>query len=469
MSKFIYDLIVIGSGPAGQRSAIQAAKLGKRVIVLEKKNFVGGVCINPGAIPSKTMRETAIYLSGYRQRNLYGSAYSVKNAITMQDLLFRSDHVVKHEIDVILHQLKRNNVEVVHGNSWFIDPHTLIVDRIDGSGQLEISAEFVSIATGTFATRQPNISFDGERIVSSDDIVQIPRIPRTMAVIGAGVIGCEYASIFSTLGVQITLIDKRLRMLPFVDHEISDALVYHLRQNRVTMRLGEEVKSIEKIDTQNAGQVKIHLVSGKQIVADVALYSIGRTGNTAGLHLEAAGLCANERGRLRVNESYQTDVPHIYAVGDVVGFPSLASTSMEQGRMAACHAFGYDSKALPELYPYGIYTIPEISYVGRSEEELTVAGIPYEVGKAPYREVAKGQIIGDESGLLKLLFHLETHEILGVHVIGEGASDLVHIGQAVMAHSGKLEYFLEAVFNYPTMGELYKTAAFDGVNRLERG
>lgn len=468
MSMGKYDLIVIGSGPAGQRAAIQAAKLGKRVIVIEKKNVVGGVCIYPGAIPSKTMRETAIYLSGYRQRNLYGSAYTVKSTITMQDILFRNNHVVTHEIDVILHQLKRNNVEVVHGNSWFIDPHTVIVDRIDGSGQLELSAEFVLIATGTFATRHPDIPFDGERIFCSDDIVLMPRIPRTMAVIGAGVVGCEYASIFSTLGVQVTLIEKGQRMLPFVDHEISDALVYHLRQNRVTMRLGEEVNRVEKLETQNAEHVKIHLVSGKQVIADVALYSIGRTGNTAGLHLEAARLSANERGRLKVNESYQTNIPHIYAVGDVIGFPSLASTSMEQGRMAACHAFGYDSNFLPELFPYGIYTIPEISYVGRSEEELTAAGIPYEVGKAPYREVARGQIIGDESGLLKLLFHLETHEILGVHVIGEAASNLVHIGQAVMALGGKLEYFLEAVFNYPTLGELYKTAAFDGVNRLER-
>ncbi len=297
MSKGKYDLIVIGSGPTGQRAAIQAAKLGKRAIVLEKKNVVGGVCINTGAIPSKTMRETAIYLSGYRLRDIYGSAYTVKSTITMQDLLFRSDFVVTHEIDVILHQLKRNGVEIVHGNSWFQDPHTVIVESIDGNSHLELYAEFVLIATGTHATRGSNIPFDGDRIFSSDDIIQMKRIPRTMVVIGAGVIGCEYASIFSTLGVQVTLIEKGQHLLPFVDHEISDSLVYHLRQNRVTMRLGEEVSNVVKTMTQDAEHIKIRLVSGKQVVADVALYSIGRTGNTAGLHLEAAGLSANERGR----------------------------------------------------------------------------------------------------------------------------------------------------------------------------
>jgi NAD(P) transhydrogenase len=285
-------------------------------------------------------------------------------------------------------------------------------------------------------------------------------------VVGAGVIGCEYASIFAALGVRVTLIDKRERLLPFVDAEIIDALAYHLRQNRVTLRLGEEVSGIEPARDERGERVKIHLASGKQIVTERALYSIGRTGATSMLNLPAAGLPADERGRLKINAHYQTEVPHIYAVGDVIGFPSLASTSMEQGRLAACHAFGVEAKSVPELFPYGIYTIPEISTVGRNEEELTAQGVPYEVGKAHYREIARGQILGDSTGLLKLVFHLDTHELLGVHIIGENASELVHIGQAVLAFGGRVDYFIHTVFNYPTLAECYKTAAFDGVNRL---
>lgn len=467
MSKNNYDLIVIGSGPAGQRAAIQAAKLGKRSAVIEKKGVVGGVCINIGTIPSKTLREAALYLSGYSQKGVYGSSYSVKNSITMDDLLLRRDHVVRHEIDVIHHQLRRNDVDLINGFCSFTGSKSVRVVKTDGSGEMELSADIILIATGTTATRSNEIPFDGIRIFCSDDIVTMPRIPKTMAVIGGGVIGCEYASIFATLGVRVTLIDKRDRLLPFLDYEIADALSYHLRQNRVTLRLGEEVSSVAKVDTDKGEQVKIQLVSGKQILANAALYSIGRTGNTSNLNLAEAGLNADDRGRIEVNEFYQTKVPNIYAAGDVIGFPSLASTSMEQGRMAACHAFGYTCNAMPEYFPYGIYTIPEISMVGKSEEELTAAGIPYEIGKAPYREIARGQIIGDDIGLLKLLFHLESHKLLGVHVIGAGASDLVHIGQAVMTLGGTIDYFINSVFNYPTLGELYKTAAFDCVNRLE--
>lgn len=467
MSKYSYDLIVIGSGPAGQRAAIQAAKLGKRAAVIEQKGVVGGVCINIGTIPSKTMREAALYLSGYREKAVYGSSYSVKKSITMEDLLFRRDHVVRHEIDVIHNQLKRNDVDLINGVCSFTGPNSVRVERLDGSGEQELSADIILIAVGTTATRCEDIPFDGKRIFCSDDIVTIPKIPKTLTVIGGGVIGCEYTSIFSTLGVRVTLIDKRDRLLPFLDNEIADTLTYHLRQNRVTLRLGEEVSSVTKVSTSKGEQVKIELASGKQILSGAALYSIGRTGNSSKLNLEAAGLSADERGRVKVNESYQTKVPNIYAAGDIIGFPSLASTSMEQGRMAACHAFGYTCNAMPKFFPFGIYTIPEISTVGQSEEELTAAGIPYEIGKAPYREIARGQIIGDEIGLLKLLFHLETHELLGVHVIGEGASDLVHVGQAVMALGGKIDYFINSVFNYPTLSELYKTAAFDCVNRLE--
>jgi NAD(P) transhydrogenase len=466
MSDYEYDLVVIGSGPAGQRAAIQAAKLDKRVAIVERKAVIGGVCINTGTIPSKTLREAVLHLSGYRERGVYGASYTVKQNITMDDLLFRADHVIGHEIDVTRHQLIRNRVEVLAAEASFVDPHTLRLNYVDGRGVREVTAAHVVIATGTQATKNPHIPIDGQRIFISDDILRLDILPRTLAVVGAGVIGCEYASIFAALGVRVTLIDKRERLLPFVDAEIIDALAYHLRQNRVTLRLGEEVSGIEPARDERGERVKIHLASGKQIVTERALYSIGRTGATSMLNLPAAGLPADERGRLKINAHYQTEVPHIYAVGDVIGFPSLASTSMEQGRLAACHAFGVEAKSVPELFPYGIYTIPEISTVGRNEEELTAQGVPYEVGKAHYREIARGQILGDSTGLLKLVFHLDTHELLGVHIIGENASELVHIGQAVLAFGGRVDYFIHTVFNYPTLAECYKTAAFDGVNRL---
>jgi NAD(P) transhydrogenase len=337
---------------------------------------------------------------------------------------------------------------------------------LDGRGHRDVTARNVVVAVGTSATQDDHIPFDRNRIFVSDDILHLDNLPRTLTVVGAGVIGCEYASIFATLGVRVTLIDMRSRLLPFVDTEVSEALAYHLRQNRVTLRLGESVSGIEPIEDQHGPRVKIHLASGKQVITEKALHSVGRTGATASLDLPAAGLAADDRGRLKVNAEYQTSAPHIYAVGDVIGFPSLASTSMEQGRLAACHAFGVPTRSVPELFPYGIYTIPEISMVGRTEEELTKQGVPYEVGKAHYREIARGQIIGDSTGLLKLIFHLETRQLLGVHIIGEGASELIHIGQAVLAFGGRIDYFIEAVFNYPTLAECYKTAAFDGINRL---
>ncbi len=467
MPDFEYDLLVIGSGPAGQRAAIQAAKLNKRVAIVERKAVLGGVCINTGTIPSKTLREAVLHLSGFRERGLYGASYTVKQNITMDDLLFRTDHVIRHELDVTRHQLMRNRVELLAADASFVDPHTIRLNYVDGRGQREVTAAVAVVATGTVATKEPNVAFDSQHILISDDILKLSRLPRTLTVVGAGVIGCEYACIFAALGVRVTLIDKRNRLLPFVDSEIIDALAYHLRENRVTLRLGEEVSGLELIDDDSHGQrVKIHLASGKQIVTESALHSIGRTGATDKLNLEAAGLAADDRGRLKVNAHYQTGVPHVYAVGDVIGFPSLASTSMEQGRLAACHAFGVEAKSVPELFPYGIYTIPEISTVGRNEEELTAQGISYEVGKAQYREIARGQIIGDSTGLLKLIFHLETRELLGVHIIGEDASELIHIGQAVMAFGGKVDYFINTVFNYPTLAECYKTAAFDGINRL---
>ncbi|GAB4416564.1 MAG: Si-specific NAD(P)(+) transhydrogenase [Anaerolineae bacterium] len=466
MHNFEYDLVVIGSGPAGQRAAIQGAKLDKRVALVERKAVIGGVCINTGTIPSKTLREAVLHLSGYRERGLYGASYTVKQNITMDDLLFRTDHVIRHEIDVTRHQLMRNRVEVLAAEASFVDPHTVRLNYMDGRGLRDVTTANVVVATGTNATKDEHIPFDERRIFISDDILRLDRLPRTLTVIGAGVIGCEYASIFAALGVRVTLIDKRPRLLPFVDSELVEALAYHMRQNRVTLRLGEEVGGIEPFEDEHGERVRIHLVSGKQIVTEKALHSIGRTGATRKLNLPVAGLEADSRGRLKVNSHYQTEVPHIYAVGDVIGFPSLASTSMEQGRLAVCHAFGVETNSVPELFPYGIYTIPEISMVGRNEEELTEQGIPYEVGKAQYREIARGQIIGDNTGLLKLIFHLDTRQLLGVHIIGEGASELVHIGQAVLTFGGKIEYFVNTVFNYPTLAECYKTAAFDGINRL---
>jgi len=468
MSKepYEYDLFVIGSGPAGQRAAIQAAKLEKRVAVAERKSVVGGVCINIGTIPSKTLREAVLYLSGFRLRGIYGASYTVKEKITMYDLLFRVDHVIRHEIEVTKHQLIRNGIDLYAAEASLVDPNTVRLTYTDGRGTRDITTDKIIIAVGTSATRDPHIPFDGQQIFTSDDILNLENLPRTLTVVGGGVIGCEYACIFAALGVRVTLIDRRHRLLPFVDEEIVDALVYHLRSNRATLRMGEMVKAIEPIKDEHGDRVKITLESGKQIITEKALYSIGRTGATKTLGLESVGIEPDQRGRVRVNEHYQTEVPNIYAAGDVIGFPSLASTSMEQGRVAACHAFNMEVKSIPELFPYGIYTIPEISTCGQNEEELTQQGIPYEVGKAQYREIARGQIIGDETGLLKLIFHRETGKLLSVHIIGEGASELIHIGQTVLAFGGQIDYFVHTVFNYPTLAECYKTAAFDGINRL---
>jgi len=466
MSLYDYDLLVIGSGPAGQRAAIQAAKLDKRAAVIEKKSVVGGTQINLGTIPSKTLREAVLYLSGYRERGIYGASYVVKQNITMADLVLRVDHVTRHEIDVTRHQLMRNKVEVIYGTAQFTDAHTLRVDTADGHSHLEFSAQAVIIATGTEVTKEAHIPFNGQTIFTSDDIFTLATLPRSMAVVGAGVVGCEYASMFAALGVKVTVIDKRPELLGFIDDEVSDHLSYNLRENRVTLRLNEEVGAMEEITDEHGSRVKIFLNSGKTVICDRVLYSIGRTGATSKLNIGASGIVPDERGRLKVNDFYQTEVPHIYAVGDLIGFPSLASTSMEQGRLAACHAFGVEAKSKPELFPYGIYTIPEISMVGKCEEELTKEGVPYEIGKAQYKEIARGQIIGDESGLLKLIFHAETRELLGVHIIGEGASELIHIGQAVMNYKGRIDYFIRTVFNYPTLAECYKVAAFDGINRL---
>jgi NAD(P) transhydrogenase len=458
-----YDMLVIGSGPGGQRAAIQAAKLHKRVAVVERRDVVGGVSIHTGTIPSKTLREAVLYLTGYREHSFYGESYAVKPAITMDDLRLRSARVVEHEIDVATHQLLRNGVEVIGANARFAGPHTLHLAATDGELRT-VSAEYIVIATGTSPARPTGATIDGRRVFDSDGILSMESLPRTLMVVGAGVIGCEYAAMFATLGVKVTLLDARPRLLPFADTEIVETLEYHLRARGVTLRLGE---TVDRLETAEDGRVWVQTASNKRIAAEAALLSAGRVGATATLNLEAVGLGADARGRLAVDEHYRTSAPDIYAVGDVIGFPSLASTSMEQGRLAACHAFGVPAVSTPERFPHALFTIPEIAMVGSTEEELTAAGVPYEVGKAHYREIARGQIIGDTTGMLKLLFHAETRAILGVHIIGEGAADLVHLGQAAIALGGTVDYFIDTVFNYPTLGEAYKTAALDGANRLQ--
>jgi len=460
-----YDLFVIGSGPGGQRAAVQAAKLGKRVGITEAGGVVGGVCIAKGTIPSKTLREAALYLSGYKERNVYGDSYSVKENITMADLLRRTDYVIRTETDVVRNQLLRNGIELHAAHASFVDAHTIRLDS-PGTQQQQITSDKVIIATGTNAARDTHIPFDGQRIFTSDEMLNLEDLPRAMAVIGGGVIGVEFATIFAILGVRVTLVDARPRLLEFVDTEIIDSLVYNMRRNRVTLRMAEKVTGLETVEGDRGRHVRIQLKSGKQIFADKALYSIGRQGATDGLNLEAAGLNADSRGRISVNKHFQAAVENIYAVGDVIGFPSLASTSGEQGRLSACHAFGAPMESMPELFPYGIYSIPEISMVGKGEEELTKEGVHYEVGKAEYREIARGTIMGDDSGMLKLIFDAESRKLLGVCIIGEGASELIHIGQVVLAMGGTIDYFINTVFNYPTLAECYKTAALDGVNRL---
>ncbi len=457
-----YDLIVIGSGPAGQRAAIQAAKSGKHVALVEKREVIGGACINTGTIPSKTLREAVLHLSGYNYQAIYGINYRVKEKITMADLSFRVQHVIKTEVDVTQAQLSRNNIEMLTGQASFIDSTHVAVEN--SRGRTEIEAPFIIIGTGTKPAVSPLVPINGTTIINSDQILSMPEIPRTLIVVGGGVIGVEYTCMFATLGVRVILIEKRPRLLEFADAEMVEALSYHLRDSRVTMRLNEEVESVE--DTGNG--VVAHLQSRKKISGDALLYAVGRSGNVDELNLAAAGIEADSRGRIPVDADFRTKQPNIFAAGDVIGFPSLASVSMEQGRIAAGRAFGVPLHSNPATYPYGIYTIPEISFIGKTEEQLTEEDVPYEVGVAYYREIARGQIRGDTTGRLKLIFHRETRELLGVHIIGEGASELLHIGQAVLILGGKVDYFVDTVFNYPTLAECYKAAAFNGLNKLSR-
>ena len=458
-----FDLLVIGSGPAGQRAAIQGAKLGKRVGVIERREVVGGVCVNTGTIPSKTCREAVLHLSGYYYQNVYGVNYRLKEKISMADLAFRVQHVIKTEIDVIQAQLSRNNVELITGIAAFTDSHNVRIQNT--RGEENYSAEAIIIATGTKPACSPKVPINGRNIVNSDQVLAMPDMPKTLIVVGGGVIGVEYACMFATLGVRVILVEKRPRLLEFADSEMVEALSYNLRDHRVTMRLNEEVESVEELPD---GAVVANLESKKKLSGDALLFAVGRQGDVDELNLAAAGVEADSRGRIKVDADYRTTQPHIFAVGDVIGFPSLASVSMEQGRIAAAHAFGKTIQSNPAGYPYGIYTIPEISFIGKNEEQLTDEDVPYEVGVAYYREIARGQIRGDATGRLKIIFHRETKKVLGVHIIGEGACELIHIGQAVMIFGGTVEYFVDTVFNYPTLAECYKAAAFNGLNKLSK-
>lgn len=459
------DLMVIGSGPAGQRAAIQAVKLGKTAVIAEKLQVLGGVCSNTGTIPSKTLREAILYFSGYRHRSVYGRSYQVKGDIRFDDLRQRVSHVISHENEVARSRLLRTGVEVVYGHASFAGTHQVAVETRDGTRMFE--AKRILIAVGTVPYRAERVPFNGSTIIDTDTMFQddfaMERLPRSILIVGAGVIGTEYACMLSAMGVDVRLLDRRNELFRFVDREICEALTYHMRDERVTLYLG---KDFAEVRTDSHGKVITTLENGREIKTEMFMFASGRSGAVQGLNLEAAGLAPNSRGLIDTNDNLQTSVPHIYAAGDIVGFPALASTSMEQGRLAACHAFGVPFFSDTELLPYGIYTIPEISMVGKTEQELSEAGVPYEIGIARYREVAKGQIMGDETGVLKLVFHQKTGHLLGVHILGDGASELLHIGQTVMAFGGSISYFVDTVFNYPTLAEAYKIAALNGLKRL---
>ncbi|MEX3099283.1 MULTISPECIES: Si-specific NAD(P)(+) transhydrogenase [unclassified Streptomyces] len=458
-----FDMLVLGSGPGGQKAAIAAAKLGRRVGVVDRGDMVGGVSLHTGTIPSKTLREAVLYLTGLTQRDLYGQSYRLKENITVADLTARTQHVVNREIEVIRSQLARNQVPLFAGTGRFLDPHTVALREVTGHERV-LTAEHVVIATGTRPARPPSVEFDGRTILDSDNVLTIERVPRSMVIVGAGVIGMEYASMFAALGSKVTVVERRPAMLDMCDMEIVEALKYHLRDLAVTFRFGETVAAVE----QHQHSALTVLESGKKIPADAVMYSAGRQGLTDELALENAGLTADARGRIAVDEHYRTEVPHIYAVGDVIGYPALAATAMEQGRAAAYHAFGEPVGRMDALQPIGIYTIPEISFVGRTEDQLTEERVPFEVGVARYRELARGQIIGDAHGMLKLLVSPLDRRLLGVHCFGSGATELIHIGQSVMGCGGTVDYLVDAVFNYPTLAESYKVAALDATNRLRQ-
>ena len=462
MSRF--DLIVIGSGPAGRRAAVQAAKIGRSVLVVERGRRVGGVSVHTGTIPSKTLRETVLNLTGWRERGFYGRAYRVKKDLTANDLMARLHMTLDHEVDVLEHQFARNGVRTIRGTARFVDPHRIEVVDDEGTPHLH-EADTLLIAVGTRPFRPDDVPFNGTTVLDSDEIVNLQQLPRSLTVVGAGVIGVEYATIFSALDVSVSLVEPRPTFLDFIDHELIDDFVHQLRDRGMTIRCGAKISRIEF----EGDRPTVVLESGRRVRSEMLLYAAGRLGATDSLNLAACGLPVDHRGRLTVNpKTFQTAVPHIYAAGDVIGFPSLASTSMEQGRIAACHALGIPAPPAPEFFPYGIYAVPEISTVGMTEEEVKSRGIPYECGIARFRETSRGHIMGLDQGMMKMIFSLKTRRLLGVHIVGEGATELVHIGQAVLNLKGTLDYFIENTFNYPTLAEAYKIAALDAWNRMVR-
>ncbi len=456
-----YDILVIGSGPAGKRAVVQAAKLGKQAAIIERAEQVGGVSVHTGTIPSKTLRETALYLSGFRQRTFYGNSFRLKEDLCAEDLFKRVDMTRQYEVEVMENQFYRNGANVIKGSASFIDQHTVKVMHAGESSHY--TADFILIATGTHPYRPDNIPFDGTNVVDSDEILNIDYIPRSLAVIGAGVIGIEYATIFAALDAQITVIDVKDKFLQFIDKEIVDELEHEMRSTGATFCLGD---SVESMTVEEDGHVTTRLASGRTVVTEMVLYASGRTGTVDGLDLDNISLNVDKRGRIAVNEDYQTSIPHIYAAGDIVGFPALAATSMEQGRHAACHAFNERVDNKPKNFPYGIYSVPEVSMVGKTEQEVKADGISYEVGVARFAETSRGLISGRVDGMLKMIFAIDDGKLLGVHIIGEGATELIHIGQAIFTLEEGIDYFIETTFNYPTTAEAYKIAALNAWNRM---
>ena len=461
-----FDCIVIGTGPAGQRAAIQAAKLGKRVCIIERNQVIGGAAINTGTIPSKALREAVMHLTGHNRRNLFGKHARVKRNISFADLATVGQQVITNELEVIRDAFERNDVELFWGHAHFEGPNLIQVNHDEESELL--TADKFMICTGTRPARPDNVPFTQDRVVCSDEVLKMSKVPSSMIVVGGGVIGTEYACIMAALGVRVTLIEGRPQILGFLDDEICEAFQFQLRRMGVTLRLGEKVERIEVLDDQGPKNTVVQAIleSGKTIQAETLLYSIGRQGVCSQLALENVGIEYDDRERLKVNKHYQTNIEHVYAAGDVIGFPALASTAMEQGRLAVCHAFGVETHSMPELFPFGVYGVPEIAMVGKTERQLTEDGIPYEAGIALYDEIARGQLLGDTHGMLKLLIHQRTRKILGVHCIGTGATELVHIGQTAMAFGGTVDFFVHNVFNYPTLAEAYKIAALNGANKL---
>jgi NAD(P) transhydrogenase len=430
--------------------------------VIERGRRVGGVSVHTGTIPSKTLRETVLNLSGWRERGFYGRGYRVKQDISAADLMRRLHKTLDHEVEVLEHQFSRNGVHVTTGAGRFTDPHTVEVTATDGETR-RVTGENILIAVGTHPYRPAYVPFDEPTVFDGDELIDLPKLPRSLTVVGAGVIGVEYATIFSALDVAVTVVEPRVTILDFIDREIVQEFIHELRDRNVGLRLGT---TVERIAIEH-GRPVCHLKDGRQVANEMLLFCAGRVGATAELDLAAAGLDADERGRIAVEPTtMQTAVPHIYAAGDVIGFPSLASTSLEQGRLAACHAFGLEPPPPPKYFPYGIYSVPEISTVGLTEEEVRARNIPYEVGTARFRETSRGHIMGLDSGMMKMIFSLRTKRLLGVHIIGEGATELIHIGQAVLNLKGGIDYFIENTFNYPTLAEAYKIASLDAWNRL---